>query len=231
MTRTQRAGDDDPSVKAARIESRGNVRAAVVTAVGGLVTTLIGILGGYQVGKDEGAQANASAASSPAATVTVTATATVTVEPTSTAPPATEPSVPEGGLWLADLTPTGAPLLQGPREIKGREYSKSLTYRQHSCDTGRRDTLFVLPKPYQRFSATVGVNNDVTFEFSVYLDRDEDGIADSEEQVGTRTAQRNSPGRIDVPLEGVTRVILATDASSDNCIWNTFAIWGDPKVY
>jgi NPCBM/NEW2 domain. len=238
MKTTPRTGDDDPNIKAALIERSGNVRSAVVSAVGAVVAALVG-LAGYLIGKDEGTREGAPAVSAPPATVTVTATTTVTVEPTSavgtaeptsTEPPATEPGSLGDGLWLADLTPTGDPLLQGPRKIGDREYPKSLTHRENSCANPRRETLFVLPKPYQRFSATVGVDTDVVFEFSVYLDRDEDGEADDGEQVGTRTAQRNSPGRIDVPLEGVTRVILATDPTG-TCIWNTHAIWGDPKVY
>ncbi|MFO7249333.1 MAG: NPCBM/NEW2 domain-containing protein [Actinomycetes bacterium] len=233
MQTTPHTGGGDSGLKATLLNAAAVVLAALIGAA-------IPIL----FGNDESNREDKPSASSPTVTVTVTATATVQVEPTShpvTAGPTspestsaepgeTEPSAAGDILWLADLTPTGDPLIEGPRKIGDREYPKSLAHAAGGCWNPTRATLFELPKPYRRFSATVGVDTDVVFEFSVYVDRDKDGKPDSDEEVGTRTADRNNPGRIDVPLDGARRVILTLD-TDNTCVDSTHAIWGDPKVY
>ncbi|MEV4223961.1 MULTISPECIES: NPCBM/NEW2 domain-containing protein [unclassified Nonomuraea] len=222
---TEPRDDDDPAVKAAREGRNGQILAAVITALAGVVVAYMT----YLAGKDEGASQAAQVTPSPAATVTVTATATIT-EPAGTSPEPGRSALTEGALLLSSLTPTESAPIKGTQRIGGHTYRHSLGFAT-DCGTNMATTVFPLGKGYQRFEATVGLaeaeDSEQAVTFTVFADRDEDGQPDSDEEVGSVAAQLKRPATMDVTLDGASVVILRTEA--ETCFTST-AVWGDPRV-
>ncbi|WP_049573623.1 NPCBM/NEW2 domain-containing protein [Nonomuraea sp. SBT364] len=222
---TQPRDDADPAVKAAREGRNGQILAAVITGLAGVLVAVLT----YLAGKDQGASQAAETTPSPAVTVTVTATATVT-ETASPAPDAERTTLTDGALFLDTLTPTGSPPTTGTQRVGGQAYQHSLGFATE-CGGGTATTVFSLGKEYQRFRTTVGLaeaeNSEEAVTFSVFADEDEDGLADSDEQVGSVASQLRRPATMDVRLSRASTLILRTEA--DTCFRST-AVWGDPRV-
>lgn len=165
---------------------------------------------------------------SPAQQVNPTSPAGSTATPPPTGPPTGK------ARYLADLPSTGGGDITGTWLLNGHSYSRSLGVTE-LCNNDQTVT-YRLGHPADRFIATVGVpddtratDQDTPVWFYAYADRDGDGAADPNEQVGTRSAEYRRPGVIDVPLGGATQLILFT-SGSDDCFLGT-AVWGDARVY
>lgn len=134
---------------------------------------------------------------------------------------------------VGDLNFTGASWVQGTWSLGGRKYAKSLAW-PGPCD---RDSQVViqLPGEYQRFTATVGFDEDTNVmglyrdepaTFEVFADRDADGERDLGEEVASRGAMWDTPATIDAPLRGAEQIILRIDTGA--C--DGRLVWGTPEV-
>jgi hypothetical protein len=214
--------ESDPTVKAAREGRNGQILAAVITGLAGVVVASMTYLAGHDQGASQAAE------STPAPTVTVTVTATVPHAST----PGPGQTVPAGGgeRYLEALTPTGAAPTKGAQRINGQAYRHSLGFTT-DCGGSTFTTVFDLGAGHQRFQSVVGLaeadDTEESVTFVAYADNDEDGEPDREEQIGSVAAQLKRPAWMDVRLNGASVIILRIEAES--CFSST-AVWADPRV-
>ncbi|WP_336213646.1 NPCBM/NEW2 domain-containing protein [Nonomuraea sp. LPB2021202275-12-8] len=225
MATHQRDGAD-PAVRAAREARNGQILAAVITALAGVVVAVMTFL----AGKDQGAS-QAASTSAPIATATVTVTAAATVTVTAEASPdPSRPAAAGGGHYLADLSSTGSAPIKGSRRVGDQVHKRSLGFTT-GCGEGSSTTLFRLDRDYQRFQSVVAVtdaaNTEDTVTFTVFADSDKDGRAGDDEEAGSVAAQADRPASLDVRLGGASQIILRVEAEA--CL-RSVAVWGDPRV-
>ncbi|MGV9915544.1 hypothetical protein [Nocardia sp. NPDC003354] len=199
--------------------------AVVVLALGGFAI--------YRLTAQDDSGANAApggAAQTPSAEPpSQSAETTPSVSPTPS--PSAEQSEP---LAIGDLNFTGNSWVQGTWTIDEREYPASLAWEK-PCATNQ-EVVIALPKPYKQLTAVVGMdhenvqnaNRDVLATFTVWADRDGDGISDLDEEVASRGVTWDKSATIEAPLHGVEQVILGID--TNYCSGTPTLVWGSPKV-
>ncbi|MFE5969113.1 NPCBM/NEW2 domain-containing protein [Streptomyces sp. NPDC056463] len=173
-----------------------------------------------------------------------TPTAPTTTAPTSAPPsdstpsekpsdgtPAEPSSAPPGA--LAGMNFTGDSWSRGTWLLGGTTYPHSLGW-ESSC-SGHQRVVVPLPGAYQRFTATVGMDDDtIAFnsdvypaQFDVWADRNGDGLGDKKELIASRTTEWDGPASIDAPLNGAKQLIL--QIKIPQCSGTTL-LWGNPQV-
>ncbi|MBA9003824.1 serine/threonine-protein kinase [Thermomonospora cellulosilytica] len=152
-------------------------------------------------------------------------------------PPSPRPRPTGEPVHLADLTPRGDSLLVGRWSTLGKAYPESLGVAAGCDGENTREAVFDLGGPHRLFVADVGVDDTATgsdrdeeVRFVVYADRDQDGRADEDEEIGVRAARHRLPGHIEADLGGADSVILYME-TADICLPKAAAFWGTPRVY
>jgi hypothetical protein len=217
------------------VQQSDTVKAALITAVS---TVLVGAFGVVTAVITGVLQFQSPSGAPGPATPTVTTTVTVTAAaPIATSTQGTTPTTAAAGSprYLADMNPSGDAWAVGSWTMSGKEYTHSLG--QKSLCTEESVTVD-LRGTYRRLVAVVGVadnaddlDRDKSADFSVYVDADDDNDADSGEQIVARAGLYRHPATIDASFPPARRLILVLNAPGDCFSYQTFAVWGDPKVY
>lgn len=149
--------------------------------------------------------------------------------PAGTTAPASSPKP----VYITDLASRGAEWTQGARSLGDRRYTHSLVWEDSPC--GDPQYLVVeLSGAYQRFTATVGVDDesfdygDNVVGFEVYADRNGDGRPQSGELVASHGAVKGGPGVINATVGGAPQIILGVKPPVSDCL--SPAVWGDARV-
>ncbi|MER6274638.1 NPCBM/NEW2 domain-containing protein [Streptomyces sp900105755] len=148
-------------------------------------------------------------------------------------PTTTSKQAPPKPLAVGGLNFTGDNWVKGTWSLQGRKYPDSLGW-VGSCND-HQQVVIPLPRSYQRFSATVGLDDGTIDDldrsypvsFNVWADLNKDGKGDDRELIASPGATYDKPATINAPLKGVTQLILQIETSSCG---QTTLVWGSPEV-
>ncbi|MFI9031112.1 NPCBM/NEW2 domain-containing protein [Streptomyces sp. NPDC053560] len=144
----------------------------------------------------------------------------------------TEPSTAPPGA-VGDMNFTGDTWSRGTWLLGGSTYPHSLGLKT-PCHS-REKVVIPLPGTYERFTATVGMDDDTLQDisyidepqFDIYADRNADGLGDKKELIASRTVEPDKPATINAPLNGAKQLLLQID--TQKC-YTTTLVWGNPQV-